>query len=133
MDSWMIAANPKYYDHEKAFREQSYVDWRQTRNFKVGDTVYIYCAKPVSQVKYKTIVEQTGLEPYVDKYWRIDIDESRIGPKLMRLRIIAAIDSDELRFINLKHNGMPYPPQSPCRLKPDLLEYFERFFSGDQL
>ena len=128
MANWILAANPKYYDHDKAFLDQGYVDWKQTRNFCVGDLVYVYCTKPIAKVKYKTVVSQTNMEPYVDKYWKIDVGQDRIGNRFMRLELVSICNSDALSFIKLKENGMAYPPQSPFKLKENLKNYIEEVF-----
>lgn len=48
MKNWVMSANTQVYDHEKAFRDQGYINWSQTRNFSVGDYIFIYCSKPIS-------------------------------------------------------------------------------------
>ena len=133
MANWMIAANPKYYDHEKAFQEQGYVDWKQTRNFDIGDVVYVYCTKPIAKVKYKTVVTQINLEPYRDDYWKIDADQNRVGKRFMRLELVSRCNSEALSFMSLKEHGMSYPPQSPFRLKGDLNVFINEFFSTGEV
>ena len=38
---WLIAANPKKYYVELAFKELQYVDWKKNSNYKTGDTIFI--------------------------------------------------------------------------------------------
>lgn len=41
MTEWMMSANGKIYDHQRAFAEQGFIYWRKVRNFSKGD-VYLY-------------------------------------------------------------------------------------------
>ena len=62
--SWLIPANPKYYDLEASLRlspdRTRY--WKQSAGILAGDTVYIYMASPVSAVKYKCKVMETDIQ-----------------------------------------------------------------------
>ena len=49
---WLIAANPKKYNVELAFKELQYVDWKKNSNYKTGDTIFIYVSKPIQAIKY---------------------------------------------------------------------------------
>ncbi|MCH5164845.1 MAG: MmcQ/YjbR family DNA-binding protein [Clostridiales bacterium] len=51
--SWLVPANPKYYDIEKAFEESDAILWKQSSSVIVGDTIYLYLAAPYSCVRYK--------------------------------------------------------------------------------
>ena len=58
---WLIPANPKYYDVERAFAEAEEIDWKQGSGVKAGDTVYMYVAAPVSAILYKCLVTETDI------------------------------------------------------------------------
>lgn len=58
---WIIPANPKYYDIQAAFRTSKEIDWKQGKGIKVGDTVYMYVAAPVSAILYKCRVTRTDI------------------------------------------------------------------------
>ena len=65
--NWIVPANPKYYDVEKAFAENETVIWKQGRGIVPGDTVYMYVGSPVSAVRYKCLVLETMIPaPYSD-------------------------------------------------------------------
>ena len=53
--NWLIPANPRYYDLAAALAaspDKSFL-WKQSSPVKVGDTVYIYVAAPVSGICYQ--------------------------------------------------------------------------------
>lgn len=60
---WIIPANPKFYDIEHAFDEKDEIEWKQGSGIKVGDTVFMYAAAPVSAILYKCKVTETDI-PY---------------------------------------------------------------------
>ena len=126
MSVWVLSANPSMYDHQKAFDEQGYIDWKQTRNFKVGDIVFIYVTKPLSRIRYKTIVTSVDKSPYIDSYWLKDISNDQLGKRYMRLKYLSKCDSDELSLEVLKLHGLYYPPQSPGKAKPELVSYLAK-------
>ena len=128
MSIWILSANPKFYNHEKAFAEQGFIIWKQTRNFQVGDTVYIYCTKPIAQIKYKTTVKETNLAPQVDDYWNVSIDDTKLGKRAMKLSLCSSSNAKELSYEVLKGHGMKYPPQSPGKIDEGLKTFIEPFF-----
>lgn len=128
MNIWILSANPRLYDHEKAFHDQGYVIWKQTRKFETGDIVYVYCTKPMAKVRYKTVVKEINLKPCLDKYWLVDIDDARLGNRAMKLSLISSCDDNGLIYEKLKNHGMQYPPQSPCKINDELRIYLESFF-----
>ena len=51
MRHWIIPANPRTYKLDDALRDlNGIIDWRQYNNFEIGDIVFIYCSKPISQI-----------------------------------------------------------------------------------
>ena len=58
---WIVPANPKYYDIEKAFENAREIDWKQGTGIKKGDTVFMYVAAPVSAIMYKCKVTKTDI------------------------------------------------------------------------
>ena len=79
---WIIPANPKYYDIEHAFDNTNTIDWKQGRGIKVGDTVFMYVANPVSAILYKCSVVKTDIPfDYSDKNLSI---KSLMKIKLLR-------------------------------------------------
>ena len=123
-----MSANPLLYNHKEAFEKNGYIDWNQTRNYEIGDLIYIYCSKGISRVQFLTVVEKINMTEIVDdsEFWKIsDIPRKK---RYARLRLLKYIDIPELSFIFLKNNGMKYAPQSPCVVNSLLREYLEKFF-----
>ena len=42
-------------------KNNTFVDWRQSNDFTIGDIVFLYKASPKSQIAYRMEVEQVGL------------------------------------------------------------------------
>lgn len=61
--SWLVPANPAYYDIVHAFDAADEIDWKQGKGIRPGDTVYMYVGAPVSAVLYKCEVTKTDV-PY---------------------------------------------------------------------
>lgn len=126
MQKWIISANSNMFDHKRAFQELGYIDWKQTRNFSVGDIVYIYVTKPESRIKYKTRVVAVDLSANqienFDKFW-VKKTSGNNEKNYFRLKMLEEFDNSLLSFEHLQNNGMRYAPQSPCRIKEELEEY----------
>ena len=61
--SWVVPANPKYYDVDAAFAAEKEIIWKQGRGVRTGDTAYLYVAAPVSAIRYRCLVTETEI-PY---------------------------------------------------------------------
>lgn len=91
---WIIPANPKFYDVEKAFAENREITWKQGAGIRSGDTVYMYVASPVSAIRYKCKVLETDIPyDYADKNLTIKA--------LMKIRLEKVYDPDEFTFARL--------------------------------
>ena len=130
MKCWIMSASAAVYDHDAAFSELGYINWRQTRNFAVGDVVYIYCTRPASKVKYKTIVDSISVDGVIEKYW-IKKQNLPEKSKYMCLRLVSKSEDESLSLFELQKHGMQYPPQSPCLVKPELQQYLIECFGED--
>lgn len=124
---WIMSANPTVFDHKAAFKKNGFIDWNQTRNFSVGDIVYIYCSKPISRIMYITKVEKINMlasEVIEEEVWwkKTHVQKNRY----MRLRLISYVESVELALSNLQKNGMRYAPQSPSIVKSELQRYIDQ-------
>ncbi len=87
---WLIPANPKYYDVERAFEEAEEINWKQGSGIKTGDTVYMYVAAPVSAILYKCLVTETDIP--CDHQGEIRIKS------LMRIRLLKRYPPDRFPF-----------------------------------
>lgn len=133
MKRWLISANSSIYNHYEAFKEFGYIDWKQTVKYSIGDIVYVYCARPIKKVMYKTKVTK------VDKLFKDCTDdkdfwydsrkyeEARSG-KYVRLELIDYVDNDKLSLDELRSFGLKAAPQKPMKLDADLADYIDSFF-----
>ncbi len=92
--SWIIPANPKYYDVEADFAKRDIIEWKQGSGIRKGDTVYMYLAAPVSAILYKCTVIETGI-PY-DR-----VNEHVHIKSLMRIRLERVYERDRFTFETL--------------------------------
>ena len=59
---WLIPANPSICDLDEVFEANGGESmWTQKSGFIPGDTVYIYIASPVREIRYECRVAETGL------------------------------------------------------------------------
>lgn len=127
MQRWILSANPKYFDHKKAFEIYGYIDWKQTRKYEIGDIVYIYVTKPIAKIVYRTIVEKINMDQRdisdMSMFFTGNMQEDSREKKYMRLILNKEYDEDDLSFSMLQNNGMKYAPQSPCKVKIELENY----------
>lgn len=61
--SWLVPANPKYFDVVKAFSESKVIIWKQSNSVIVGDTIYLYLTAPYSCVMFRCRALETDI-PY---------------------------------------------------------------------
>ena len=80
--SWLVPANPQYFDIDGAFAKDNTILWKQSSTAHVGDTVYLYVAAPVSAVRYKCKVLKVDI-PY--KYKDKNVSMTRVM-KIKRLK-----------------------------------------------
>jgi len=103
---WIIPANPKYYDIEHAFDDENEIDWKQGAGIKVGDTVFMYVASPVSAILYKCKVTETDI-PY--KY----ADENLKISALMKIKLMKRYKPEKFTFDVLKEEYGIYAIRGP--------------------
>lgn len=103
---WIIPANPKYYDIEHAFDNTDEINWKQGRGIRVGDTVYMYVAAPVSAILYKCKVLETDI-PYEYQ------DRNLVLKALMKIRLLKRYDPEAFTFDVLKEDYGIYAVRGP--------------------
>ena len=97
--SWIVPANPKYYDIVSAFNENNEIIWKQSSDINVGDIVYIYVAEPYSKVLYKTEATEVNI-PYEYK-------DNNVSMKyVMKLKLIKDLNDKEYTFKYLNSLGI---------------------------
>ena len=137
MQTWLISANGKIYDHASSFEKNGFVDWKQTNpNYGINDIVYIYATKPIKRVMFKTKVEKVKMsfsECVDDKEFWIDLSKYEKAKEgtYIRLRLLEQADREELSLEHLLENGLNAAPQSPTRVKEELSKYIEKYLNAD--
>ncbi len=110
---WIIPANPKYYDIEHAFDNEKEINWKQGNGIKVGDTVFMYVAAPVSAIMYKCTVLETNI-PYAYQ------DKNLTITALMKIKLEKRYDRELFTFDILKEEYGIYAIRGPRGI-PDSL------------
>ncbi len=111
---WLVPANPKYYDVERAFEEAEEIEWKQGSGVKKGDTVYLYVAAPVSAILYRCRVTETDIP--------CDFrGEIRIRA-LMRIRLLKRYPRDRFTFEALSREYGIYAVRGPRGIPQSLSE-----------
>lgn len=103
---WIIPANPKFYDIEHAFDNAKIIEWKQSSSVKVGDTVFMYVAAPVSAILYKCKVVEVDIPyDYQDKNLTITT--------LMKIKLMHRYDRKQFTFDRLKEDYGIYAVRGP--------------------
>ena len=118
VDHWVVPANPKFYDVEKAFKNRDEIEWKQSSKVKAGDIVYLYVAAPISSVKYECVVTETDI-PFDYKDKNITI---KTVMKIKRTRTFrkGQIDIKQLRELGVKN------VQGPRKATPELIDFINK-------
>ena len=107
-DVWVIPCNPKYYDIVAAFDNLDIIEWSQSTNTSVGDTVYIYVGEKYKAIMYKCEVIAADLygnrsdEDY--PYYKELAKDPDI--RHMKLKLIEKYAPDKYPLKELKENGL---------------------------
>jgi hypothetical protein len=123
--AWIIICNPKFYDVKRAFDTLETVDWRQNRNIKPGDTVYIYCGAPVKELRYQCLVLESDMESSsfsdADCYLSKDLKPC---DRYMRLKLVEKFSEGKFPLNDLKANGLK-SVQWATQASDELVEFIE--------
>ena len=96
---WLVPANPKYYDIHAAFAASPEIDWKQSSDVRVGDTVYVYVGAPDSALRYRCVATAVNIPyDYADK----NVHMSRV----MRIRREFVYPADALPIAKLRELGI---------------------------
>ena len=98
-NEWIVPANPKYFNIEKALKENNTIMWKQNTDIKINDIVYIYVGSPYSSIMYKFKVVEVNI-PYEYK------DENLKMQRVMKIDLLTRYDKGELTFKKLKDFGV---------------------------
>lgn len=110
---WIVPANPKYFDLEKAFAESEIILWKQSSSISVGDIVYLYVAAPVSAILYQCKAVE------VDIPTQYDDGKVRMN-RMMKIQLLHRFPKDQLNFKKLNAHGV-FAVRGPRHLPNSLL------------
>lgn len=115
---WIVPANPKYYNLQKAFSENEEIIWKQSSNIAVGDIVCLYVTAPVSAVLYRCEATEVNI-PYHYDDGNVRMDH------VMRLKKLEQYEPSFLPFEKLKSYGIG-AVRGPRRMPHSLICEMER-------
>lgn len=115
--TWIVPANPKYFDLREAFSKNETILWKQSSHISVQDTVYLYVAAPISAILYQCQVMETEI-PYEYDDGKIHMDH------VMKLKRLRQYDTDFLTLDKLKKHGV-YAVRGPRHMPGSLLQEIE--------
>lgn len=107
-DVWIIPCNPCYYDVVSAFEHLDVIEWNQTNNMTVGDTVYIYVTGEYKAILYKCEVVATNLHgnrSTEDDPYHLDMKKNP-NARYMKLKRIEKYPADRYPLKDLLANGL---------------------------
>lgn len=110
-ESWIIPANPKYFDVINYLDNNDVVEWPQKANIHIGDTVYLYIAAPFSAILYKCEVVEINI-PYDYKN------------KNMKIKQVKKYKEKDLPFSKLNKLGIK-AVRCPRRISKEIIKYFD--------
>lgn len=125
-DAWLFPCNPKSYDIIGAFEKLNRLEWTQTTNVAVGDTVYIYVGGKIGCIMFKTTVVEAdlfgkgsdeGLEFFREP-------PSQENGRYMVLQLEDKYPQGKYPLKELKAHGLG-SVQGKSRLTPELLGYLK--------
>ncbi len=118
-NEWIVPANPKYFDIDKALKQNNTITWKQSTDIRINDIVYIYVGKPYSSIMYKFKVIEVNI-PYKYK------DENLKIQKAMKIDLLARYEKGKLSFEKLKEFGVN-AIRSQRYMPLNLSEYINKF------
>lgn len=111
-DEWVIPANLKYFDVISYIESLKVFSWRQPKNIKLNDIIYIYLGSPYSAIMYKGRVIE--LDIYNDA-------EDRV----MNIELLEKYDAKKYTFSKLKEYGLN-SVRSPRRIPSKLAKILNK-------
>lgn len=111
-NTWLIPANPNYYDIINAFAYDDTIIWKQSSDINVGDIVYIYVTKPYSKILYKTLAVEVNI-PYSYKDKNIKMNY------VMKLRLLKDLKYENYDILFLSGLGIK-TVRGPRKIKKEI-------------
>lgn len=133
---WLVPANPKEYDLERAFNSYDKINWKRSYNYENGDILFLYVSGNIQKVRYKVEVIE-GLVRDNDtqnnkEFWE---DEEKYEQSkewtYTRIRLVDEVDIDDLSLSHLRQHGLKGNIQGSMKLNGELRDYIMTFFKHD--
>lgn len=100
--TWLIPANPRYYDIMHAFNEPNeLLLWKQSTKVRAGDPVFIYVTNPVKAVIFQCRAVQVNI-PYHYRSKQVRLNQA------MKLQLVKRYPANKYDFNFLKAHGIRY-------------------------
>lgn len=133
---WLVPANPNDYDIESAFSRYELLDWKRSYNYENGDILFMYVSGNIQKVRFKLEVIEglVGTNDTKDnnEFW---IDDEKYEQSkewdYTRLRLVDAVDAEELSLAKLREHGLKGNIQGSMKLTGELQDYIMTFFKRD--
>lgn len=112
MKTWVVPANPKFYNARAAFKELGKVHWKQGTNksARVGDIVYIYESVTTKELILKTRIVERDVTVYIIKDGKYNVGnvDFESTPPWFKLELISelpdGLDMSFLRKLGVEGN-----------------------------
>ena len=131
--NWIFVASLKQFRMHDFIRDYGFVEYRQKNKVQLGDIVYLYMTAPYKRVEYKMVVERMDIsshDAFDDRSYSI-INQPTIlleTEKVVRLKLIDRVQTDELCYQKLREHGFNMSMQSNRLLNDVTAEYIDGFF-----
>lgn len=131
--NWIFIANPHHFRMHDFIRDYGFVEYRQKNKVQLGDIVYLYMTAPYKRVEYKMVVERMDIsshDAFDDRSYSL-INQPTIlleTEKVVRLKLIDRVQTDELCYQKLREHGFNMSMQSNRLLNDVTAEYIDGFF-----
>lgn len=126
-DVWIIPCNPNYYDIVAAFDHLDVIEWSQSTNTTVGDTVYIYVGEKYKSIMFKCEViaaDQYGNRSTDDYPYYNDLAKDP-DARYMKLKLVEKYPVGQYPLKELKENGLT-SVQGRSKATVQLMKYLEK-------
>lgn len=123
-DVWVIPCNPKYYDVVGAFDKLNMIEWSQTHNATVGDTIYLYVGGKYKSIMFKCEVVAANLQGNrSDEDYEFYKEMTKDADTMyMKIKLIEKYPHDKFPLNELKENGLT-SVQGRSKATPQLVKY----------
>lgn len=128
MAEWVITCNTHQYNVSGAFAELKKIDWKQSTNVEVCDTIYIYVCAPMGAIKYKCKVNKVNLSDEEadidDSIFVLDGSNYESYGRYMELELMKEYPNTVLMYEDLIKHGLK-TIQGPSHVTEELHSFID--------